>query len=69
MFSATSSLDSEQAASKWLHTPERILVGASAASMNSSVTQSVHVCAEHKKLQKLLKHLQQVKVSNCIRLS
>lgn len=63
MFSATSTQESEKTAAKWLQKPERIQVSSSGGSISSSVVQAVHVCAEHKKPQKLLKHLHQVKVS------
>ena len=62
MFSATATEASEQASLKWLRQAERIHVGSAAAGISHSIVQSIHVCAEHKKLQKLLKHLQQVKV-------
>lgn len=63
MFSATSTAESDRATSKWLRKPVKIHIGSSSANISSSVLQAVHVCAEHKKPQKLLKHLQKIKVS------
>lgn len=62
MFSATSSAESEAATSKWLRKPVRVHIGSCAANISSSVVQAIHVCAEHKKPQKLMKHLQKIKV-------
>ena len=62
MFSATSTAESEETTLKWLRSPVRIQVNTSATAISPTVTQAVHVCAEHKKPQKLLKHLQQIKV-------
>lgn len=62
MFSATTTEAAETTAAKWLRKPERVQIGFSAANISRTVVQTVHVCAEHKKPQKLLKHLQQIKV-------
>ena len=62
MMTATWSEDLEESAKKWQHIPVRLHVGTSSASISKTVTQVVQVCAEHKKPQKLLKHLQQIKV-------
>ena len=61
MFSATASAESEKATSKWIRKPLRVHIGSSTANISSSVAQAVHVCAEHKKPQKLMKHLQKIK--------
>ena len=63
MFSATANAESEKATARWLHKPVRADGGSSTASISSTVLQAVHICAEHKKPQKLMKHLQKVKVA------
>ena len=63
MFSATSTSESEAAAEKWLWQPEMVHLGITTANISRTIVQAVQVCAEHKKPQKLLKHLQQIKAS------
>ena len=62
LMTATWTKEVEAAAAKWQKDPVRVQVGASSASISRTITQVVQVCAEHKKPQKLLKHLQQIKV-------
>ena len=62
MVSATSTEEAGAVAAKWMRRAVRVHTGMTAANISRSVVQTVHVCAEHKKPQKLLKHLQQIKV-------
>lgn len=63
LFSATLTEAALEVASKWLRRPQRVHIGTTAADISRSVVQAVHVCAEHKKPAKLLKHLAHIKVS------
>ncbi|KXZ53413.1 hypothetical protein GPECTOR_7g1311 [Gonium pectorale] len=64
LFSATMPPEVSAAAGQWLRRPEMVRVSADGANaISRTVTQVVHVCAEHKKPDKLLKHLARVKES------
>ncbi|KAK9820851.1 hypothetical protein WJX81_002280 [Elliptochloris bilobata] len=51
------------AAARWLQRPRRLRALASGSAISRSVVQVVHVCAEHKKPAKLLKHLKQIQAA------
>lgn len=61
LLTATMPEEVHAAASAWLHKPLVVQVGHSAASISKTITQVIHVCAEHKKPDKLLKHLAMIK--------
>lgn len=61
MFSATMPEDVTSQLNSWLHNPERLEFKPCARSVSHSITQVVHVCAEHKKPGKLQKHLNLIK--------
>ncbi|EFJ43202.1 hypothetical protein VOLCADRAFT_121455 [Volvox carteri f. nagariensis] len=64
LFSATMPTDVAAAAAQWLRLPEIVQVSACGANaISRTVTQVVHVCAEHKKPDKLLKHLARIRDS------
>ncbi|KAK9811040.1 hypothetical protein WJX73_008413 [Symbiochloris irregularis] len=60
LFTATMPDSLQQEADTWLRKPERMHVVMNGACISPTITQVVHVCAEHKKPAKLLKHLQNV---------
>eukprot|EP00887_Chlorella_sp_A99_P004705 scaffold4.g4705.t1 len=60
LLSATMPGELAAVAAAWLRRPERLRLAAGAASISRTVTQVVQVCAEHKKLSKLRKHLDQI---------
>lgn len=64
LFSATMPQSLELSASAWLHHPETVQIASSGEELSRSVTQVVHVCAEHKKPKKLSKHLMTIKESS-----
>lgn len=61
LFTATMPESVDEAAGHWLREPVGITVSHSADSISRTITQVVHVCAEHKKPAKLLKHLLSIK--------
>ncbi|GLI64681.1 hypothetical protein VaNZ11_008035 [Volvox africanus] len=64
LFSATMPETVIVAAAQWLRRPEIVSVNSSGANaISRTVTQVVHVCADHKKPEKLLKHLHRVRES------
>ncbi|GLC40197.1 hypothetical protein PLESTM_001013500 [Pleodorina starrii] len=64
LFSATMPSSVSAAAAQWLRRPEEVQVSSSGANaISRTITQVVHVCAEHKKPEKLLKHLARVRQS------
>ncbi|GIM00392.1 hypothetical protein Vretimale_5179 [Volvox reticuliferus] len=64
LFSATMPETVTAAAAQWLQRPEVVLVSSTSANaISRTVTQVVQVCAEHKKPEKLLKHLSRVRDS------
>ncbi|GIL49526.1 hypothetical protein Vafri_5852 [Volvox africanus] len=64
LFSATMPETVTAAAAQWLRRPEMVSVNSSGANaISRTVTQVVQVCADHKKPEKLLKHLSRVRES------
>ncbi|KAG2491590.1 hypothetical protein HYH03_010157 [Edaphochlamys debaryana] len=64
LLSATMPGEVAAAAAQWLRRPAELAVGGGAANaISKTVTQVVQVCAEHKKPDKLLKHLSRVRDS------
>jgi len=62
LFSATFPPSIELAAQKWLHNPTiRIHVGTEVTTVNSKITQIIHVCAEHKKPRKLIRFIEKIR--------
>ncbi|PNG99172.1 ATP-dependent RNA helicase dbp-2, partial [Tetrabaena socialis] len=62
LLSATMPGEVAAAAAQWLRRPEEVSVGEGGANaISRTVTQVVHVCAEHKKPDKLLKHLGRIR--------
>ncbi|GMH36952.1 hypothetical protein BSKO_04825 [Bryopsis sp. KO-2023] len=59
-FSATMPESVSGAAKAWMKKPTKLEFHPSAKSVSRTITQVVHVCAEHKKPGKLLKHLEQI---------
>ncbi|CAD7703762.1 unnamed protein product [Ostreobium quekettii] len=64
LFSATMPAAVSGAASRWLTDPAELDMRPCANCVSSTITQVIHVCAEHKKPAKLLKHLKQINAAS-----
>lgn len=61
VFSATMPERAIELASQWMKSPSTLEFRPSARSVSQTITQVVHICAEHKKPGKLQKHLEMIK--------
>lgn len=61
VFSATMPEEASELAMQWMKSPSKLEFRPSARSVSQTITQVVHVCAEHKKPGKLQKHLEMIK--------